>query len=43
MKLSLLLYYLFCVGFFLVQVILSIVQWPGLGPSVQGGALKVSR
>jgi len=43
MKLSLLLYSLFCVRFFLVQVVLPIVQWPGLGPSVQGGALKVNR
>jgi hypothetical protein len=43
MKLSLLLYSLFCVRFFLVQVVLPIVQCPGLGPSVQGGALKVNR
>jgi hypothetical protein len=43
MKLSLLLYSLFCVRLFLIQVVLSIVQWPGLGPSVQGGALKENR
>lgn len=43
MKLSLLLYFLFYVRFFLVQVVLSIVQWPSMGPSMQGGALKVNR